>query len=97
MCSYVWLFLQFFFFFSVQQLLFQFFCFVLPYFILTVVLFGFVFFFGSFKLWVCLGTVLHKIREISLGKLSLLQKIRRRLILQKIASAVKVSNREEIE
>merc|ERR1719350_1974200 len=43
MCSYVWLFLQFFFFFSVQQLLFQFFCFVLPYFILTVVLFGFVF------------------------------------------------------
>jgi len=96
MCSYVWLFSAIFFLFSVQQLLFQFF-FVLPYFILTVVLFGFVFFFGSFKLWVCLGTAFHKIREISLGKLSLLQKIRRRLILQKIASAVKVSNREEIE
>jgi len=84
MCSYVWLFSAIFFLFSVQQLLFQFF-FVLPYFILTVVLFGFVFFFGSFKLWVCLGTAFHKIREISLGKLSLLQKIRRRLILQKIA------------
>ena len=39
--------------------------------------------------------IFHKIREISVGKLSLLQKIKRRHILQKIASAVKVSNREE--
>jgi len=85
MCSYVWLFSAIFFLFSVQQLLFQFFfCFAILHSHSSIVR-GFVFFFGSFKLWVCLGTAFHKIREISLGKLSLLQKIRRRLILQKIA------------
>jgi len=98
MCSYVWLFLQFFFFFFCSTIIVSIFlfCFAILHSHSSIVRVCF-FFFGSFKLWVCLGTVFHKIREISVGKLSLLQKFRRRLILQKIASAVKVSNREEIE